>query len=240
MIIMGPSMKDHSTKEEKPPTYSEVDQPPLIIPPLDLSQNAGLAIDTTVTQDECVVHLKFLAMLADLRETVASTKDLFGIPDPSPELHDQNLNEALAKVKEKRWAVYTSRAAERYGAWWKTCVPSSRSPVRLRDLKKASYSNITDGDIPLPWSRHTLPPLGKWSPLSLVRHSVLEVTDRQDRCTYGLPCTHAEPQSFSGRLHSPWQNEFVDRWVPVETDSRVYRRSQSGVRTWRDSQGQLL
>ena len=161
MIIMDPSMKDHNIKEEQPPTYSEVDQPLSIIPPLDLSQNAGLSIDTTVTQDECVVHLKFLATLADLRETVASTKGLFGIPDPIPELLGQGLNEALAKVKEKRWAVYTSRAAERYAAWWKACVPSSRSPVRLSDFERETYSNITDGDIPLPWSRHKLPPLGK-------------------------------------------------------------------------------
>ncbi|KAL5361897.1 hypothetical protein BJX96DRAFT_166243 [Aspergillus floccosus] len=156
---MDPSMKDHNIKEEQPPTYSEVDQPLSIIPPLDLSQNAGLSIDTTVTQDECVVHLKFLATLADLRETVASTKGLFGIPDPIPELLGQSLNEALAKVKEKRWAVYTSRAAERYAAWWKACVPSSRSPVRLSDFERETYSNITDGDIPLPWSRHKLPPL---------------------------------------------------------------------------------
>lgn len=161
MAIMDPSMKDYNTKEENPPTYSVVDQPPLIIPPLDLSPNAGLAVDTTVTPDECVVHLKFLATLADLREAVASTKDLFGIPDPMPDLLGQNLNEALAKVKEKRWAVYTSRAVERYTVWWKACVPSSRSRVSLDDFERESYSNITDGDMPLPWSRDSLPPLGK-------------------------------------------------------------------------------
>ncbi|KAL4890841.1 hypothetical protein BDV59DRAFT_194767 [Aspergillus ambiguus] len=156
---MDPSTKGLDVNKERPPSYSDVERPPSVIPPLNLSQNAGLASDTTVTPDECVVHLKFLAALADLRETVASKKDLFGIPDPIPEIFDQNLNEAHAKVKEKRWAVYTTRAVERYTAWWKTCVPSSRSRVRLSDFEKESYNNVTDGDLPLHWSRNVLPPL---------------------------------------------------------------------------------
>lgn len=156
----------HDIGKGNPPAYGEEDVPPLAIPPLDLSQNAGVSCDTTVTQDECVAHLKFLATLADLRETIASTRGLFGVPDPIPELFDQNLNEACARVSEKRWAVYTTRAVERYTTWFHNCVPSSRTPVRLSDFEESSYDSITDWDLPLRWSQHMLPPLGE----SLVFH----------------------------------------------------------------------
>ncbi|KAA8647342.1 uncharacterized protein ATNIH1004_006034 [Aspergillus tanneri] len=142
-----------------PPAYEQIDKSPVLIPPLDLSSNAGSPSHTTVTQDECIAHLKFLAALADLRETVANIQDLFCIYDPNPRVFDQLIDEARARVKEKRWAVYTARAVERYTAWWKTCIPSSHSRITIQDFRSSSYGAITEWAKPLSWSQGMLPPL---------------------------------------------------------------------------------
>ncbi|PWY91142.1 hypothetical protein BO70DRAFT_392790 [Aspergillus heteromorphus CBS 117.55] len=147
---------------DQPPSYSlvepEPEQPALLLPPLDLSRDAGPSSYATVTPDQCAAHLKFLAALADLRDGVASTQGLFGIDDPRPEIFLDNTNEAWARIKEKRWAVYTTRAAARYATWWDMCVPASRSRPTLRDLVDEGYSNITTST-PLAWSQDLLPPL---------------------------------------------------------------------------------
>lgn len=64
------------SSSERPPPYSanEVEQPPLELPQLDLSSN--LSDSTTITRDQCVAHLKFLAVLADLRDTISSDDGL--------------------------------------------------------------------------------------------------------------------------------------------------------------------
>ncbi|KAF9884035.1 hypothetical protein FE257_002373 [Aspergillus nanangensis] len=184
---MAPHAKFES--EEEPPDYNAIDEPPLTIPPLNLSVNAGLAVDTTVTQDECVAHLKFLATLADLRETVASTTDLFGIPDPIPEIFEENLSEAAARVKEKRWALYTTRAAERYKVWWDTCIPSSRPRLRLDDFEKVDYENLAfiERDAPLYWTPRQMPPLDilmVWHAHMLNPRAFLEDCLRQGKTSF--------------------------------------------------------
>ncbi|PYH92432.1 hypothetical protein BO71DRAFT_431877, partial [Aspergillus ellipticus CBS 707.79] len=147
------------TREDQPPSYTQSEQPELVLPALDLSRDAGPAEYATVTPDECAAHLKFLAALADLRDGVASTPGLFGINDPAQEVFHDNTNEAWARIKEKRWAVYTTRAAARYAAWWDTCIPASRPPPTIDDLKDLSYSDITANLQPFPWSQDILPPL---------------------------------------------------------------------------------
>ncbi|PWY73756.1 hypothetical protein BO94DRAFT_578164 [Aspergillus sclerotioniger CBS 115572] len=147
------------TSEGQPPTYSQIDLPELLLPELDLTRDAGPSSSTTVTHDQCVAHLKFLAVLTDLRDHVASTSDLFGIKDPDPGIFGDNTDEAWARVKEKRWAVYTNRAAARYTTWWERCIPGSRSPPRFSDLGNKNYATIPAYYTLSIWSRDILPPL---------------------------------------------------------------------------------
>jgi hypothetical protein len=145
-------------------TYPDPDQVPTL-PAISLVQNAGPAEYTTVTHYECIAHLKFLATLSDLRDTVTSMPDLFNIPDPTPRDFGSHINEAWALVKEKRWAVYTAKAVARYTAWWTACVPASRPRPSIHDFSSAVYEDITVCNNPLAWIRDELPPLGEVQPL---------------------------------------------------------------------------
>ncbi|KAE8351441.1 hypothetical protein BDV28DRAFT_137040 [Aspergillus coremiiformis] len=145
--------------EGKPPAYDQVDEPPLVIPPLDLSHTPGPPVSSTVTQDQCIAHLKFLAALADLRDSVASIDGLFGINDPDPTVFGDDTNEACARVKEKRWAVYTTRAVDRYTTWWKECIHSSYRRLKASELEKSRYDLITKPNSLYNWSRKAMPPL---------------------------------------------------------------------------------
>jgi hypothetical protein len=138
-----------------------VDRPPagrapsMTIPALDLHQHAGASVATTVTSDQCAAHLKFLAALADLRDRVANDDGLFGI------VHGADATQpTAAAAKEKRWAVYTARAVERYRAWWFKCVPSHGAPPTLADLQRRQYRYIVACDEQLGFLEFRLPPLG--------------------------------------------------------------------------------
>ncbi|KAL4951989.1 hypothetical protein BDW69DRAFT_201032 [Aspergillus filifer] len=144
---------------DSPPEYSLASDQQPVIPPLSLSQNAGPELYTTVTHYECIAHLKFLAALSDLRDTVTSQSNLFDIPDPSQAVFGEHINEAWALVKEKRWAVYTAKAVDRYTAWWNACVPQSRSRPTTETLYTPEYNDITVCDRPLAWTPAELPPL---------------------------------------------------------------------------------
>jgi hypothetical protein len=149
------------SSSERPPPYSanEVEQPPLELPQLDLSSN--LSASTTITRDQCVAHLKFLAVLADLRDTISSDDGLFDIYDAEAERFPDSLNEARARIREKRWAVYTARAVDRYTEWWSHGLPGSRPMATINDLESIDYENIINCGTIVAWSTENLPPLGK-------------------------------------------------------------------------------
>lgn len=149
------------SSSERPPPYSanEVEQPPLELPQLDLSSN--LSDSTTITRDQCVAHLKFLAVLADLRDTISSDDGLFDIYDAEAERFPKELNAARARICEKRWAVYTARAVDRYTKWWSKGLPGSRPMATINDLESIDYENIINCGTIVAWSTENLPPLGK-------------------------------------------------------------------------------
>ncbi|KNG84210.1 hypothetical protein ANOM_007015 [Aspergillus nomiae NRRL 13137] len=145
--------------EVEPPAYDQVDGPPLVIPPLNLFQTAGPPVCSTVTQDQCIAHLKFLAALADLRDNITNINGLFNINDPDPDVFGATTHEAFARVKEKRWAVYTARAVDRYTTWWQKCIQSPRRFLKRRDLVDDSYDLITEHAKSYNWSPKAMPPL---------------------------------------------------------------------------------
>ncbi|KAK9595731.1 hypothetical protein V6Z92_002226 [Aspergillus fumigatus] len=165
MTITQELVKDKTAEDsdrpsaEQPPGYDQIDEQPSTIPPLDLSHNAGPPASTTVTRDQCVAHLKFIAALADLRDSVAGNDGLFGLHDPPPTEFPDHINEVRARMREKRWAVYTARAVDRYTKWWVKCVPNDRPRARLTDLMDESYDHITQDIRLISWSKDSLPPL---------------------------------------------------------------------------------
>ncbi|KAL2867985.1 uncharacterized protein BJX67DRAFT_371673 [Aspergillus lucknowensis] len=155
----APDTEQQQTSGDKPPTYTRrTDQLPAV-PALNLSQDAGPARYTTVTHFECISHLKFLAALSDLRDTVTSTPNVFSIPDPTPREFGSQINEAWALVKEKRWGVFTTKAVERYTVWWNVSVPASRPRPTVHQLSSTVYDDITACSNPLTWTRDELPPI---------------------------------------------------------------------------------
>ena len=161
---------------DPPPAYEEITQP-LAIPKLDLNRSVGSPRTSTVTKDECVAHLKFLATLADLRETISVQDGLFGIWDREADDARVGRQNMLARIREKRWAVYTSRAVDRYWTWWVRCVPNSRAPARVNTLQSPTYVNITRAPA-YRLDRVFMPPLGEFFFFFFCRHgSILYMSD---------------------------------------------------------------
>lgn len=161
----GASVNDDVAAKDRPPAYTQDEELLLNFPKLNLSDTKKLpAAIGTVTPDQCVAHLKFLAVLADLRDFISNNDGLFGIFDKQADIHQhfpEALNECKARIREKRWAVYTARAVERYRKWWFTCIPMSRPHVTLSDLENPQYETILDCETLVLWSKDNLPPLGK-------------------------------------------------------------------------------
>jgi len=148
---------------DHPSDYDDLSDKSSEFPKLDLRE-PGAAGLTTVSPDQCVVHLKFLVALADLRETVSSQDGLFSLFDKHMATNFQSEDsqvQALARLKEKRWAVYTASAVDRFTTWWKVCVPKCGNRVTIDSLSGPNYPNIVKCDERLAWSGDKLPPLGK-------------------------------------------------------------------------------
>ncbi|CAI7622403.1 unnamed protein product [Penicillium viridicatum] len=192
------------SSSERPPPYSvnEVG-PPLELPQLDLSSN--LSASATITRDQCVAHLKFLAVLADLRDTISSDDGLFDIYDAEAERFPNELNKARARICEKRWAVYTTRAVDRYTKWWSDGLPGSRPMATIDDLESIDYGNIINCGTIVAWSTENLPPLDilmVWHAHLLNPRNFLE-----DCIRYGKMSTWA--------TGFPW--EAIDRCINTQT-----------------------
>lgn len=160
--------------ELPPPAYQEFppeeqpqlngDEPVVIeIPPLKFL-DVGAAETTTIDRDRCILHLKLLAALADLRETISTIDGLFGIGDYQIEKFqdEQARGKALVRVREKRWAVYTARAVDRYADWWTRCIPVSEALPTIDSIQEKEYTALTDSPELSSFMRSMLPPLGKF------------------------------------------------------------------------------
>ncbi|KAH8693824.1 hypothetical protein BGW36DRAFT_361660 [Talaromyces proteolyticus] len=149
-------------KNEILPAYKEEPVEPVIldIPPLTFVE-PGPSATTTVSRDQCILHLKLLAAFAELRAAISSDDGLFGIYDEQANrfVEEQFKIRALARIREKRWAIYTSRAVDRYTDWWFNSVLSTGKPTTVADMLYSKYSLITKKMPSLNWEAKNLPPL---------------------------------------------------------------------------------
>lgn len=163
-----------------PPAYMAVDNAsaPPSGPPKQLSQKeldelnaafSSLNLPTVVTKvdaDTCLAHLKLLFAFHSLKEDIGYSDGLFQISDSrafhsSGAAKDKDFDPipALAKLREKRWALYVARAVDRYEAWWNSFA---LDPLVASDLhgSSAKYSGFANGDKAQNWGPEMLPPLG--------------------------------------------------------------------------------
>ncbi len=112
------------------------------------------------TPDQCIAHLKLLEAFHQLREDVATEDGLFGLRDDFvPQgMGEQRHAEALLKIREKRWAIYVSKAAKRFEKWWQVCVEPD---AEMLSQKAMAAEHFDTDRHPLFFNTETLPPLGK-------------------------------------------------------------------------------
>ncbi|KAJ5751827.1 hypothetical protein N7520_008744 [Penicillium odoratum] len=163
-----PIDSDLDKTDQRPPSYHNDEQQVLLeLPKLNLcdtkTNNMDSIVQTvtgqTVTGDQCVAHLKFLAVLADLRDYISNQDGLFGLSDSQANKFPDDVDQAKARIREKRWAVYVARAVDRYEKWWFAALPMSRPHATMTDQESANYEHITDCEMKILWDTDNLPPI---------------------------------------------------------------------------------
>ncbi|KAJ5523250.1 hypothetical protein N7513_012794 [Penicillium frequentans] len=160
-LVNGSELKDQA--DQRPPSYENDEQQLfLALPKLNLGQPKdinSIVTTKTATRDQCVAHLKFLAVLADLRDSISSQDGLFGLFDSQAEKFAEEAALAKARIREKRWAVYVARAVDRYEKWWFAALPQSRPFATMADQESTRYEEITDCEMMILWDANNLPPI---------------------------------------------------------------------------------
>lgn len=157
--IETPLKEPVNGQTERPPSY-DAEQLALELPNLNLGKSQQYPTSSIVPHDQCVAHLKLLAVFADLRDAISNNDGLFGLFDSAADKFSDSVDEAKARIREKRWAVYTARAVDRYAKWWLTCLPMSRPQLTMKDVESPNYEEIVDCETRLAWSKNNLPPIG--------------------------------------------------------------------------------
>lgn len=145
------------------------------------------------TADFCLVHLKLLCAVHTLKEDIGYTDGLFGLWDAKCEvLEGKQREEALAKTREKRWALYIARAVERFEDWWIEILCPREHGKRLEGKEMVStnkaFTLFTEYGSAKKWTPAMLPPLGK------LRRDFDFSTQSANvsRCPYGLAFFYAK------------------------------------------------
>jgi hypothetical protein len=166
--------------------------------------------------DQCLAHLKLLECFYVLRDKVSKTDGLFGIPDSlakAEQSSTENQTSDADLLREKRWAVYVSRAVDRFESWWTRCAPSTRHGQPWQKLKMAdldgsagkAFEASFEHKFQVPFTVERLPPLGMFVvSLVVLFHQTSRELTVNTRCCDGLAFIHAQSSCFCRRLSSPW------------------------------------
>ncbi|KAI4100626.1 MAG: hypothetical protein L6R37_005384 [Teloschistes peruensis] len=165
---------------DRPPAYTARETPAYDDSPSLTAAFANLQLKEVAdkpTIDQCLAHLKLLEAFHQLREDVATTDGLYGIDDgfiyavhPGQENRTQQAA-LLLKLREKRWAIYVTKAAKRYERWWQKTTPTGTSMPTQHGLigvymtwgqneGTARYHNnsLPPLDVLMVWHAHLLNP----------------------------------------------------------------------------------
>ncbi|CAG7975030.1 unnamed protein product [Penicillium salamii] len=186
---MGKPDFANSTKSAEavtnPPPYSSIseniNEPPTYRPPENshtLSYDRCVGSEGPVAIDDCITHLKFLSAAAKVRNLIRETDKLFGIHDSEAKNFSdpRKCAQGAVRIQEKRWAVYVTRAVDRFATWWQNCLPSSNKS-RISMVNDSSETKIV-------WTADTIPPLDVimvWHAYMLNPRAFLEDCLRQSK-----------------------------------------------------------
>jgi hypothetical protein len=157
----------HYSVSEPPPPGYEVDDD--VAPPDYTAGFTNLSLSDAPSSGvpsvhETIAHLKILECFSRLRQTVASTDGLFGIENAiitdiaraSSRANSEKADDLLPKLAEKRWAVYVSRAVDRFHAWISAVVPSVTMPTMAETERDGTNGMITEST----YVKTAMPPIG--------------------------------------------------------------------------------
>ena|SRR6187402_2208173 len=113
--------------------------------------------------DQCLAHLKLLSAFHGLKEDIGYTDGLFGLWDSKCEIAGDR-DQALAKMREKRWALYIARAVERFEDWWLQVLCNMEECRRLEGKEMVAsvlkFTDFTKRGRVKQWTTTMLPPIG--------------------------------------------------------------------------------
>jgi hypothetical protein len=125
--------------------------------------------DTNLT----LAHLKLLEAFFILKQDIGYTDGAFDLWDSrapgtvesvaNDEVARNTRNEALSKIREKRWALYVARAVHRFETWWTKvlCTYEDGQMLRQSDMATKQFQDWTSAGKVQRWTPTMLPPLGK-------------------------------------------------------------------------------
>ncbi|KAI1752641.1 hypothetical protein F4782DRAFT_540027 [Xylaria castorea] len=179
----GEAMADtvQSDEDPAPPSYNAV--PATSISPEDVEQ-LNLAFQSLevpliakqVTVDTCLAHLKLLFAFQNLKEAIGYSDGLWQIHDSrlfsgrkgadvlqDNERLDDETKKNLTLLREKRWALYVARAADRYVAWWNSFPKFPLTEGDMYENTSNPYDVVMaiadfSNDVLMVWHAHMLNP----------------------------------------------------------------------------------
>ncbi|KAI9734783.1 MAG: hypothetical protein M1818_006770 [Claussenomyces sp. TS43310] len=230
----GPLDSTDSNQKLAPPEYAATD--PLPKATID-ELTAGFAnLDIAATPrkfpdvDTTLAHLKLLEAFFALKEETGYTDGLFDLwdsraqgaedmaADVDPARRRQH-DEAVSKIREKRWILYVLRAVDRFEAWWAQ-VLSKRDlhchALRQVEMCDADFAAFPSSGTAQTWSTSMLPPLDVlmvWHTFMLNPRAYLE-----DCMRFGLKDTYATGM--------PWQT--VNAAIDTQFNYSVPQAARDG------------
>ncbi|RMY10033.1 hypothetical protein D0868_03919 [Hortaea werneckii] len=222
-----------SSSSSLPPGYDTENR---LDPPDPTAGFSNLSLDNEVeknnfpTSDDTIAHLKLLECFYRLRQTIGSTDGLFGISNglltgPGIDASEAEQSESLSKLAEKRWAIYVSRAVDRFDIWIRNVIPDQRMTNLDWMEKGGPQAVLYQPQSPLDLSKDNLPPVD----VLMVWHA------------YMLnPRAYLEDCLRNGRMRL-WHTKFPWKAVDqcVDCESFAYEPGGHSVDAWSVMTGDL-
>ncbi|PGH02156.1 hypothetical protein AJ79_07702 [Helicocarpus griseus UAMH5409] len=187
---------------------------------------------TPVTVDQCIAHLKLLAAVADLRDTISATDGLFNLYDKDSQIYptEEERLKAAQLIREKRWAVYVGRAVDRFTVWHEKCVPnggfgSNQGGITIYDIESSGVlERSMTWENTIIWTADIMPPLDVlmvWHAYMLNPRDFLEDCIRMGKMSFWVTGLPWEVLNFC------INNQTFDYQPPAE--AAKYFRMQTGL-----------